>query len=80
MLPNLYFVIPVTTGNLKDKHMNPHRTARSVNVFAALVASAALLMGASAPASASTGVSFDFMGGYSLFISLSSIVILPPSG
>jgi hypothetical protein len=60
--------------------MNPHRTARSVNVFAALVASAALLMGASAPASASTGFSFDFMGGYSLFISLSSIVILPPSG
>ena len=60
--------------------MNPLRTTRSVNIFAALVASAAHLVGASAPASASTGFSFDFMGGYSLFISLSSVVILPPSG
>lgn len=60
--------------------MITRRTARSVNVFAALVASAALMAGAAAPASANTGFSFDFMGGYSLFISFSGIVILPPSG
>jgi hypothetical protein len=60
--------------------MITRRTARSVNVFAALVASAALMAGAAAPASASTGFSFDFMGGYTLFISLTGIVILPPAG
>ena len=60
--------------------MITRRTARSVNVFAALVASAARMVGAAAPASASTGFSFNFMGGYSIFISLSGIVILPPAG
>jgi|LakMenE18May11ns_1017448.scaffolds.fasta_scaffold9953619_3 hypothetical protein len=61
--------------------MITRRTARSVNVIAALAASAALLVGASAPASASTGLSFKaFWGGYSLYISFGSIVILPPSG
>jgi ABC-type sugar transport system substrate-binding protein len=60
--------------------MITRRTARSANVFAALVASAALMAGAAAPASASTGFSFDFMGGYTLFISFTGIVILPPSG
>ena len=36
--------------------MITRRTARSVNVFAALVASAALMAGAAAPASASRGL------------------------
>jgi ABC-type sugar transport system substrate-binding protein len=60
--------------------MITRRTARSVNVFAALVASAALMAGAAAPASASRGLSSDFMGGYEIFISYTGIVILPPSG
>ena len=60
--------------------MITRRTARSVNVFAALVASAALMAGAAAPASASMGLSSDFMGGYEIFISYTGIVILPPSG
>ncbi len=60
--------------------MITRRTSRSVNVIAALAASAALLVGASAPASASRGLSSGFTGGYSIFISYGSIVILPPSG
>jgi hypothetical protein len=61
--------------------MIARRTARPVNVFAALVASAAVMVGASAPASAGVGYSFQsFWGGFSIHISLSSIIILPPSG
>jgi len=60
--------------------MIARRSARSVNVFAALVASVALMAGAAAPASASTSLSLDFMGGYEVFISFGGIVILPPSG
>lgn len=60
--------------------MITRRTARSVNVFAVLVASAALMAGFAAPASAGPSLSSDFMGGYSLFISFSGIVIWPPAG
>ncbi len=60
--------------------MITRRTARSVNVFAALVASAALMAGAAAPASASLLFKQDFTGGFSVYLKLSGIVILPPAG
>lgn len=58
--------------------MITRRITRSVNVFATLVASAALMAGFAAPASAGPSLSSDFMGGYSLFISYSAIIIWPP--